>query len=65
MTAEIIDGKGFARRLRSRVASTVAEIRSSQGMVPGLAVILVGQDPASEVYVRNKARQTSEVGMES
>ncbi len=65
MTAEIIDGKGFARRLRSRVASTIAEIRSSQGMVPGLAVILVGQDPASEVYVRNKARQTSEVGMES
>ncbi|MCY4308954.1 MAG: bifunctional methylenetetrahydrofolate dehydrogenase/methenyltetrahydrofolate cyclohydrolase FolD [Rhodobacteraceae bacterium] len=65
MTAEIIDGKGFARRLRSRVASTIAEIRSSQGMGPGLAVILVGQDPASEVYVRNKARQTSEVGMES
>ncbi len=65
MTAKIIDGKGFSQKLRSRIASTVAEIRTSKGIVPGLAVILVGQDPASEVYVRNKAKQTSEVGMES
>lgn len=65
MTADIIDGKNFAKTLRARIASKVAEIRQSQGTVPGLAVILVGQDPASEVYVRNKARQTSEVGMES
>ena len=65
MTAKIIDGKSFAQKLRSRIASTVAEIRTSKGIVPGLAVILVGQDPASEVYVRNKAKQTSEVGMES
>ena len=65
MTAKIIDGKSFAQKLRSRIAYTVAEIRTSKGIVPGLAVILVGQDPASEVYVRNKAKQTSEVGMES
>lgn len=65
MTAKIIDGKGFSQKLRSRIASTVAEIRTSKGITPGLAVILVGQDPASEVYVRNKAKQTSEVGMES
>ena len=65
MTAKIIDGKGFSQKLRSRIASTVAEISTSKGIVPGLAVILVGQDPASEVYVRNKAKQTSEVGMES
>ena len=65
MTAKIIDGKGFAQKLRSRIASKVAEIRTSKGIGPGLAVILVGQDPASEVYVRNKAKQTSEVGMES
>ncbi|MYJ87207.1 MAG: bifunctional methylenetetrahydrofolate dehydrogenase/methenyltetrahydrofolate cyclohydrolase FolD [Rhodobacteraceae bacterium] len=65
MTAKIIDGKSFAQKLRSRIASTVAEIRTSKGIGPGLAVILVGQDPASEVYVRNKAKQTSEVGMES
>lgn len=65
MIAKIIDGKSFAQKLRSRIASTVAEIRASKGIVPGLAVILVGQDPASEVYVRNKAKQTSEVGMES
>lgn len=65
MTAKIIDGKGFAQKLRSRIASTIAELRTSKGIVPGLAVILVGQDPASEVYVRNKAKQTSEVGMES
>ncbi|MDE2759319.1 MAG: bifunctional methylenetetrahydrofolate dehydrogenase/methenyltetrahydrofolate cyclohydrolase FolD [Paracoccaceae bacterium] len=65
MTAKIIDGKSFAQKLRSRIASTVAEIRTSKGITPGLAVILVGQDPASEVYVRNKAKQTSEVGMES
>ncbi len=65
MTAEIIDGKGFAKTLRKRITTKVNEIRKTQGKVPGLAVILVGQDPASEVYVRNKARQTSEVGMES
>ena len=65
MTADIIDGKKFAQKLRARIATKVAEIKNFQGDVPGLAVILVGQDPASEVYVRNKARQTSEVGMES
>ena len=65
MTAEIIDGKHFAQKLRARIATRVTEIRQSHDTVPGLAVILVGQDPASEVYVRNKARQTAEVGMAS
>lgn len=63
--AEIIDGKAFAGRMREFVARRVAEIKASSGKVPGLATILVGQDPASEVYVRNKARQTTEVGMGS
>ncbi|PSK86408.1 methylenetetrahydrofolate dehydrogenase (NADP+)/methenyltetrahydrofolate cyclohydrolase [Limimaricola soesokkakensis] len=58
-----IDGKGFAAGVRARVADHVAELTSVQGITPGLAVVLVGEDPASEVYVRNKARQTREVGM--
>ncbi len=65
MVAKIIDGKNFAKTLRVKITRKVSEIRNSQGEVPGLAVILIGEDPASEVYVRNKARQTSEVGMES
>jgi len=63
--ATIIDGKAFAQRLRGFVQQQVAEIRSAHGIVPGLATILVGEDPASEVYVRNKAKQTVEVGMAS
>ncbi len=65
MVAKIIDGKNFAKTLRVKITHKVSEIRNSRGEVPGLAVILIGEDPASEVYVRNKARQTSEVGMES
>lgn len=65
MTAEIIDGKAFAVGVRQRIAGRVAELKESQGLVPGLAVILVGEDPASQVYVRNKRRQTIEVGMRS
>ena len=54
MTAAIIDGKAFAARLRERVATEVAELRRGTASRPGLAVVLVGDDPASEVYVRNK-----------
>jgi methylenetetrahydrofolate dehydrogenase (NADP+)/methenyltetrahydrofolate cyclohydrolase len=61
--ANIIDGKGFAAALRGHIAAQVAEIRSAYGMTPGLATILVGEDPASDVYVRNKSRQTQEAGM--
>ncbi|MCC7259789.1 MAG: bifunctional methylenetetrahydrofolate dehydrogenase/methenyltetrahydrofolate cyclohydrolase FolD [Alphaproteobacteria bacterium] len=65
MSATIIDGKAFAARVRENVAARVRELRNTQGITPGLAVILVGEDPASEVYVRNKAKFTVEVGMES
>ena len=63
--AKIIDGKAFAEGLRRRIGEAVAQIRSEAGAVPGLAVVLVGDDPASRVYVRNKAAQTREVGMNS
>jgi methylenetetrahydrofolate dehydrogenase (NADP+)/methenyltetrahydrofolate cyclohydrolase len=62
---KIIDGKAFAEGLRAEVAAGVAEFMASQGRVPGLAVVLVGEDPASSVYVRNKGRMTQAVGMES
>ena len=61
----IIDGKAFAAELRARVATAVSHLESSHGLIPGLAVVLVGEDPASEVYVRNKGKQTAEVGMAS
>ena len=61
----IIDGKAFAAELRERVATAVTRLESSHGLIPGLAVVLVGEDPASEVYVRNKGKQTVEVGMAS
>lgn len=61
----IIDGKAFAARVRAQVASHVARLKEEQGITPGLAVVLVGEDPASEVYVRNKGVQTVEVGMAS
>jgi methylenetetrahydrofolate dehydrogenase (NADP+)/methenyltetrahydrofolate cyclohydrolase len=62
---KIIDGKAFAEGLRAEVAAGVAEFMASQGRVPGLAVVLVGEDAASAVYVRNKGRMTQAVGMES
>jgi methylenetetrahydrofolate dehydrogenase (NADP+)/methenyltetrahydrofolate cyclohydrolase len=65
MTASIIDGKAEAARLRLRLAGEVAALKAEYGVTPGLAVVLVGDNPASEVYVRNKAAQTREVGMES
>jgi len=63
--ARIIDGKGFAAGLRERVGRAVARLKSDAGLVPGLAVVLVGEDPASQVYTRNKAGQTAESGMSS
>ena len=65
MTATVIDGKAFAARVRAEVATHVARLKADHGLVPGLAVVLVGEDPASEVYVRNKGKQTLEVGMAS
>jgi methylenetetrahydrofolate dehydrogenase (NADP+)/methenyltetrahydrofolate cyclohydrolase len=65
MTATVIDGKAFAARVRAQVAAHVARLRDEQGLVPGLAVVLVGEDPASQVYVRNKGTQTVEAGMQS
>ena len=65
MTASIIDGKGFAEGLRARIAGHVSRLKAEHGITPGLAVVIVGHDPASQVYVSNKARQTAEVGMNS
>src|SRR5260221_9788344 len=65
MTARLIDGKGFAAGLRSRLAGEVAALKAAHGVTPGLAVVLVGDDPASQVYVRNKTTQTRDTGMES
>ena len=62
---KIIDGKAFAADLRERVADGVADFVASQGRKPGLAVVLVGEDPASAVYVRNKGKMTVAAGMES
>ncbi|KRD72616.1 bifunctional methylenetetrahydrofolate dehydrogenase/methenyltetrahydrofolate cyclohydrolase FolD [Ensifer sp. Root278] len=60
-----IDGKHFAAQLRAKIAAEVSELKEMSGQVPGLAVILVGDDPASRVYVANKHRQTVEAGMKS
>ncbi len=65
MVAEIIDGKAFAARVRGQVAEHVARLKRDHGLTPGLAVVLIGSDPASEVYVRNKGKQTVECGMHS
>ena len=63
MTAKIIDGKAYAEGLRARIAGHVQRLETEHGIIPGLAVVIVGEDPASQVYVRNKAKQTVEVGM--
>lgn len=65
MTARIIDGKAFAAKVRGQVAGQVTRLSEDHGLTPGLAVVLVGEDPASEVYVRNKGKQTVECGMAS
>jgi len=63
--AKIIDGKAFAEGLRNRVADQVRELKENNNLTPGLAVVLVGADPASEIYVRNKNKMTTAAGMKS
>jgi len=63
MTASIIDGKAYAAGLRERVAREAATLKAEKGLTPGLAVVLVGDDPASQVYVRSKTRLVTEAGM--
>tara|TARA_R110002020_G_scaffold52767_8_gene148032 strand:+ start:44 stop:946 length:903 start_codon:yes stop_codon:yes gene_type:complete len=65
MAATVIDGKEFAARVRGQVATHVARLKADHGITPGLAVVLVGEDPASQVYVRSKGKMTVEVGMKS
>ena len=65
MPANIIDGKEFATRLRGKISESVSDLKDSHNIIPGLAVVLVGNDPASEIYVRNKGIQTKEAGMNS
>jgi len=65
MAAHIIDGKAIATDLRARVGAEVERLRAAHGLEPGLAVVLVGENPASAVYVRNKSKQTQEAGMRS
>ncbi|MDG1236969.1 MAG: bifunctional methylenetetrahydrofolate dehydrogenase/methenyltetrahydrofolate cyclohydrolase FolD [Amylibacter sp.] len=65
MTAKIINGKVFASDVRAKVAEHVERLKNTHGITPGLAVVLVGEDPASEVYVAAKHKQTIEVGMAS
>lgn len=65
MAARLIDGKAAAAELRARVAVEVAKFRAEEGRAPGLAVVLIGEDPASAVYVRSKGKATIEAGMES
>jgi methylenetetrahydrofolate dehydrogenase (NADP+) / methenyltetrahydrofolate cyclohydrolase len=63
--ADLIDGKAFAAGLRTRIAAAVARLKAGHDLTPGLAVVLVGEDPASQVYVRSKGKQTVEAGMNS
>ncbi|MCD9148409.1 bifunctional methylenetetrahydrofolate dehydrogenase/methenyltetrahydrofolate cyclohydrolase FolD [Pseudophaeobacter flagellatus] len=65
MAADLIDGKAFAATVRGKVAGHVARLKEEHDITPGLAVVLVGEDPASQVYVRSKGKQTVEVGMNS
>ncbi|NIA68131.1 bifunctional methylenetetrahydrofolate dehydrogenase/methenyltetrahydrofolate cyclohydrolase FolD [Pelagibius litoralis] len=65
VSATRIDGKVFAQTLRGRVGAAVGRLKAEQGLTPGLAVVLVGEDPASQVYVRSKGKQTLEAGMNS
>lgn len=65
MSAQIIDGKAFAAKVRGQVGEHVAALKDDHGITPGLAVVLVGEDPASQVYVRSKGKMTNEVGMKS
>ena len=64
-SGKIIDGKAFAAGLRKNVSVEITRLKKDHGLNPGLAVVLVGNDPASAVYVRNKGEQTRESGMQS
>ena len=61
----IIDGKAFSAKLRAELARRVSILKQDHSITPGLAVVLVGEDPASQVYVRSKGKQTAEAGMHS
>jgi methylenetetrahydrofolate dehydrogenase (NADP+)/methenyltetrahydrofolate cyclohydrolase len=63
MTAQIIDGKTIGAQLRGKIAGEVSHLKSAHGLTPGIAVVLVGADPASEVYVRTKSKAVAEAGM--
>ena len=63
--AFMIDGKAFAEKLRDEIADRVNILKELHNLTPGLAVVLVGSDPASEIYVRNKQKMTSQAGMKS
>src|SRR5262249_56152475 len=65
MTARSIDGAAIAARLREKVAAAARRLRENHGIVPGLAVVLIGDNPASSSYVRSKAAQTEAAGMRS
>jgi methylenetetrahydrofolate dehydrogenase (NADP+)/methenyltetrahydrofolate cyclohydrolase len=65
MTATIIDGKASAARLRERIGAQARHLKSAHGLIPGLATVLVGKDPASEVYVRNKRKTAEALGFHS
>ncbi|HEY4940986.1 MAG TPA: bifunctional methylenetetrahydrofolate dehydrogenase/methenyltetrahydrofolate cyclohydrolase FolD [Rhizomicrobium sp.] len=65
MSAILIDGKAFAAKLRERVAAEGARLKSEHGIVPGLATVLVGNDPASEIYIRNKGKVAEAIGFNS
>jgi methylenetetrahydrofolate dehydrogenase (NADP+)/methenyltetrahydrofolate cyclohydrolase len=65
MTAQIIDGHALSERLKAQVAAEVAELRRLHGLTPGLAVVLVGEDPASQIYVRSKAEESRKAGLHS
>src|SRR5579862_1671829 len=65
MTARIIDGKAYSDSLRTRVATETARLKAEHGLTPGLATLLVGNDPASEIYVRNKGKVAEKLGLRS
>ena len=65
MSAKIIDGKAFAAKMRAQVAAHVARLKDEHDIIPGLAVVLVGENPASQIYVRSKGKLTVKVGMKS
>src|SRR5580658_8620854 len=65
MAAIVIDGKASAAKLREKIAAEAAHLKAAHGLTPGLATVLVGHDPASEVYVRNKGKTAEALGFKS